>query len=300
MTALRILTTIAVLLVVCGSGRLATVAARQQSTHHFDPAIAMNGWFYSKTAFCDLTSIQSWTCTTCANNSGVVDVTTFFDFDTGAQGYTGYNTDTNTIVVAYRGSADIQNWIMNLDFFQIEYPNSNCSGGCMVHRGFLYVYQAIQSGVMASLKNLTASYGNMEPTILVTGHSLGAAVAILSAADVALAYKSDFDVLVYTYGEPRVGNPAWALWMSTQVLPGAIQFRVTHKADPVPRIPLLQMGFLHVPHEVWYDNDGAGYRFTTCVDNATTEDMTNCENTQFDFAAEDHLLYMGVVANCQL
>ena len=26
--------------------------------------------------------------------------------------------------------------------------------------------------------------------------------------------------------------------------------------------------------------------------------MTNCENTQFDFAVEDHLLYLGVHDGC--
>ena len=264
----------------------------------YDADLAMKGWFYSKAAFCDLSSIQSWTCQACANNSGVVDVTTFHDGWTGAQAYTGYNAKTNTIVLAYRGSADIQNWIYNLDFFLIDYPNADCKG-CQVHRGFLDVYNAVKSGVFASLTALTAKYGSLNPSILVTGHSLGGALAILAAADVSIAYKASFPTIrVYTYGEPRVGNPAWAYWMSTSILPGTIQFRVTHKADPVPRIPPEEFGFLHVPHEVWYNNDLSGNTFTTCVDSATSEDMTNCENTQFDFATADHLLYLGVHAGC--
>lgn len=279
----------------------AVCSAQAADVPVYNSTIAMQGWFYSKTAFCDLPAIEAWTCVTCGNNSGVVDVTTFHNATTGAQAYTGYNMRTNTIVVAYRGSADIQNWIFNLDFFLIAYPSAACPGGCEVHRGFLIVYQSISTGVLAAMHALAAKYHSRQPSILVTGHSLGAALAILSAADVSLAFKASVPaILVYTYGEPRVGNPAWAYWMATDVLPGTIQFRVTHKADPVPRIPPEEFGFLHVPHEVWYNNDLAGDTFTVCVDNATSEDMTNCENTQFAIEPQDHTLYLGIVANCHL
>jgi predicted lipase len=153
-------------------------------------------------------------------NSGLVDVFTFHDGWTGAQAFTGYNTKTNTIVLSYRGSVDMQNWIYILGLFLIDCPNPDCKG-CQAHRGFLDVYNAVKSGVMASLTTLSAKYGSQQPTFLLTVHSLGASLAVLAADDVALAF-ANAQGLFYTYGEPRVGNPVWVLWMASSILPGNV------------------------------------------------------------------------------
>lgn len=45
---------------------------------------------------------------------------------------------------------------------------------------------------------------------MVTGHSLGGALAILAAADIkSVGHKVDE---VYTFGQPRVGNVAFSKW----------------------------------------------------------------------------------------
>ncbi len=90
----------------------------------------------------------------------------FHNATTGAQGYTGYNPVTNTIVAAYRGSADWQNWIFDLDFFLVAYPNALCTGGCQVDRGFLIVYDSIKLGVMASLEDLAHKYNDRQQVTL--------------------------------------------------------------------------------------------------------------------------------------
>ena len=46
--------------------------------------------------------------------------------------------------------------------------------------------------------------------VLVTGHSLGAAVASLDAAMLRMALPSDVAVSSVVFGLPRVGNQAWA------------------------------------------------------------------------------------------
>lgn len=86
---------------------------------------------------------------------------------------------------------------------------------------------------------------------MVTGHSLGGALAVLCAADIYRAY-SRVNYL-YTYGTPRAGNTAFATYMH-QALPNAI--RVTHFKDPVPHLPfeeILKQNYLQVPTEVWYN-----------------------------------------------
>lgn len=283
------------------------------STHTYDSSLAMSCWAYGKAVNCGSTDIIHWNCTSCAAyNPGMVDVGVVDNALTGAQAFVGYNTRTHMVVMTFRGSVNIPNWINNLDFFYTPYPNPSCNEtgglgpngeGCQVHRGFLNVYTSIRDALFAATTELLTRYtsaSNGKPTLLVTGHSLGGALAILGGVDSSLTFAAAAsEILIYTFGEPRVGNPQWATWASEHVISGGKQFRVTHEADPVPRLPPLSFGFQHVPHEVWYNNDLAGNTFTFCADNATTEDMTNCENTQTAFAVEDHLLYLGVPAGCQ-
>lgn len=49
------------------------------------------------------------------------------------QGFVAYLPKDNTIVVAFRGSVDIENWIADLDAPSMIYPK--CTG-CRVHVGF--------------------------------------------------------------------------------------------------------------------------------------------------------------------
>lgn len=59
----------------------------------------------------------------------------------GTYAYVGYNAKTDEIVVAFRGSADIQNWVTNLEFAQCPYPGVN---GAKVHHGFYTAYSHLE------------------------------------------------------------------------------------------------------------------------------------------------------------
>ena len=61
-----------------------------------------------------------------------------------------------------------------------------------------------------------------------------------------------YNVALYTYGSPRVGNPALANFITAQA---GGNYRVTHTNDPVPHLPLAAMGFQHVSPE-YYINKG--------------------------------------------
>lgn len=83
----------------------------------------------------------------------------------------------------------------------------------------------------------------------ITGHSLGAAMAVLSAAHIQTQENITVDEL-YTYGLPRVGDLAFSKWFH-QALPQAIH--VTHYHDIVPHLPPQWLfGYHHTPTEVWY------------------------------------------------
>jgi predicted lipase len=95
------------------------------------------------------------------------------------QGFTGYSSTINGIIVAFRGSSNLQNWIINLSTNQIDYPK--CSG-CKVHNGFYTAWNNLAKPIVSSnIQNLRSLYRDAK--IYVTGHSLGGAIASLSVPD---------------------------------------------------------------------------------------------------------------------
>lgn len=70
-------------------------------------------------------------------------------------------------------------------------------GDSQVHSGFLYAYNVVSSTVLKTVKAQAASYPSY--TIVVTGHSLGGAVASLAAVSIKSALPKA-SLKLYTYG----------------------------------------------------------------------------------------------------
>ncbi|KAK9370322.1 Alpha/Beta hydrolase protein [Lipomyces kononenkoae] len=176
-------------------------------------------------------------------NPGVDIVQTFTNtaFETSCTGYIAidHRPGHRRILLVFRGTDSLTNWFTNLDTTQERYPSLSsesipgCSG-CMVHRGFLRSYLETRAYTKPILEELKAKYPNY--SLLVTGHSLGGAIAILAAAElITEGYLPD----IVTYGQPRVGNREFADWVDSIVASVDVQMtRVTHRSDPVVRVPL--------------------------------------------------------------
>jgi hypothetical protein len=104
-----------------------------------------------------------------------------------------------------------------------------------VHLGFGNSARLIEGPVIAALADTT------EP-LLLAGHSLGGAVAVVLAQKLAAAGRPP--AAVYTYGMPRPGSPAFG-GAYDQVL-GARTFRLLHGQDSVPTVPPAELGWAHV------------------------------------------------------
>lgn len=105
-----------------------------------------------------------------------------------------------------------------------------------VHRGFYQAWSGLDfdkriisrvGEILGSMKDPSAA------KVYVTGHSLGGALATLGAHALRVAY-SDQPLCVYTYGQPRVGNNAFAHEYN-ELVPE--HFAVINDQDPVTRIP---------------------------------------------------------------
>ena len=177
------------------------------------------------------------------------------------------------VVVAFKGSAEPQDFLQDAKF-QMEllaYTRHNAAAPCKacVHRGFLEDFSALNVALVAQVRAslLTAAKVSPNPKVYFTGHSLGGALAVLSALEFA---RQGFPVAaVITFGQPRVGNAAFRdLYNATPVIGsgklgatlGDITHHVINADDPVPLSPPLLFGYRDEGNEVYLPRAcGGGY-----------------------------------------
>lgn len=110
--------------------------------------------------------------------------------------------------------------------------------------------------------------------------------------------ENGFPCDIYTYGSPRVGNTAFANFVTAQA---GGTYRITHLDDAVPRLPPILLGFHHTSPEYWLYTGNA-----TTVD-YTISDMKICEGisnttcnagqSTLDFSA--HSYYFEHTSACE-
>lgn len=134
---------------------------------------------------------------------------------------------TKELIISYRGSSSLQDFITDFAFFPVAY--NGCTG-CEAHVGFYTAWQGIQNQSMAALDNSVKAYPDYQITIV--GHSLGGALVSLAYAGLVSSGKYPQIDAAWSYGEPRVGNQAYADFVdklsgSTDTHVGNF-YRVTH------------------------------------------------------------------------
>jgi pimeloyl-ACP methyl ester carboxylesterase len=111
-------------------------------------------------------------------------------------------------------------------------------GKARVHAGFRWAYHRLSGQIAAWLSE------NPHRALVTTGHSLGAALATLLAADRPHAE-------LVTVGSPRVGNRAFAERFAAR---GAL--RLANGCDGVAQVPWQWLGYVHVGEERYIDRTG--------------------------------------------
>ncbi|CAJ1504529.1 lipase family protein [[Mycobacterium] holstebronense] len=167
--------------------------------------------------------------------------------DTNVFGLMGRDTTSGTAFIAFRGSSDVADWIADFDF--IPAPYAPVAGFGQVHAGFQDIYGCVRASIAANLPAATTGCSQ----ILITGHSLGAALAVLAAPDVAQGMPPNaLEPRLTTFGGPRVGVPDFKAAFDAAI---ECCYRVVNFLDIVPLVP--PAPYVHVGAEIAVDSGGA-------------------------------------------
>lgn len=159
---------------------------------------------------------------------------------TDTSGFIARDDANKAIVLSIRGSYSVRNWIADVEFL---YTNPGLCDGCEAEYGFWNSWDVVRTPLTKIINETVAA--NPDYELVVVGHSLGAAVATLAAAD--LRINGHPSASLYAFASPRVANSALAKFITSQ----GKNYRFTHTKDPVPKLPLLAMGYVHVSPEYY-------------------------------------------------
>jgi hypothetical protein len=90
--------------------------------------------------------------------------------------YMGFNEQLQKIMIIFRGTVDIKNWVEDLSYYQTPY--ASCKN-CQIHEGFYLSYLSISDNVYSQIDKFIAKNPKVE--VVVLGSSLGAALATVAA-----------------------------------------------------------------------------------------------------------------------
>jgi len=144
----------------------------------------------------------------------------------------------DAIYLVFRGTDTPTEDILDAEISQTPY--TFVANGGSVEYGFNQLYEQIHAGIIADMLDLIDS-GNYS-TIYVTGHSLGAGLAVMVVPELA-DQSSTLPTILYTFAGPAVGNRAFKALYETS-LEGS--FRVANTNDVVPKLP--PQGLINCPN----------------------------------------------------
>jgi pimeloyl-ACP methyl ester carboxylesterase len=148
--------------------------------------------------------------------------------DTETFGFVARRSDSRDVYVVFRGTESPDDWLANIELRHVPQQH----GWGRVEEGFDRVYAQCSQVIVAAIRDSGADQ------VLVAGHSLGGALATLSAAD--LKATLNVNSTVYTLASPRVGDVAFADRFNAEC-PGL--WRVVNTEDVITTVPVATTAF---------------------------------------------------------
>lgn len=211
----------------------------------------------------------------------------------------------NEIIVSFSGTCNNRQLLSEfVRSYPVDYSLHEELKGAKVVEYFYWYYlnnfrQDFQKALHTYIKDHPKS------RVVFTGHSLGGAMSVHAAVDAVLSgWIKRSQMLVYTFGQPRVGNHAFTDILANHTL-GI--YRVINGRDIVPHLPpwisfvnlqgwygegILPYYPYHSPVEVWY-KDGFDAEFKLCSGKDGEDSECSNQNGLFNVSINDHVNYFG-------
>ncbi|KAB1209788.1 Phospholipase A1-IIdelta [Morella rubra] len=180
--------------------------------------------------------------------------------------------DRREIYVALRGTIRSYEWIDILgaepqSAKRLMCANDDTDGddhekAPKVMRGWLSIYitedpkspftkTSARTQLLTKIKELVEKYRDEEVSVTLTGHSLGASLAVLSAFDLVENGFTDIPVSAIVFGCPRVGNKAFNKRLKKH--PNVNVLHVKNAIDVIPHYPGRLLGYRNTGVELLID-----------------------------------------------
>ncbi|MBK5351086.1 lipase family protein [Pseudomonas sp. TH41] len=127
------------------------------------------------------------------------------------------------VLISVRGTASLKDAVRDVHALQVPFEE----GVGRVHKGFYSAFQAISNFVRSYLGRFY-----VDQKIIICGHSLGGAIALLLAEALRRSTTQKYNILLYTYGAPRAGDSTFV-----EGAADLVHHRMVNNNDPVPGVP---------------------------------------------------------------
>lgn len=275
-------------------------SSSSSSSPRWNPATAYRHLLYSFAAMDSPSQLSSWSCYHCLlhplTTRGTLISSIIHNNQTDTTVYLAINPTHSEIILSFKGTRDLQQWIQDLKIWTVKQRIEGIEGA-EIHAGFNECFRSVADETYKELMKLKEKYPEYE--VHVTGHSLGGALATLQAFELEYVHGIHVDQ-VFTFGCPRVGNAAFAAAYGKYVT--GQTWRQTHDHDPVPHLPPTSFQYSHVDRaiEIWERDT------VTIVGEYIASDFKVCsmdENEDPDCSASvvgynpfDHISYWNISA----
>ncbi|MCP1462205.1 lipase family protein [Pseudomonas sp. S3E17] len=127
------------------------------------------------------------------------------------------------ILISVRGTFSTADALRDANAHQVAFAD----GVGKAHEGFYQAYRAVRDFVLRYLSQF-----HIGQRIVICGHSLGGAIALLLAEALRRIPERNYNILLYTYGAPRAADAEFTAGASTLV-----HHRIVNHNDPIPSVP---------------------------------------------------------------
>lgn len=166
------------------------------------------------------------------------------------------------IVLAFRGTESIRDWIMNVKSRKVSLFDMNIMNDMneknklkltdiKVHKGFYKQYQGLYPDIIDYFE---INKDKLKKFYCI-GHSLGGALANIASVDLKMRFK-DLECECYTFGAPRTGNKLFSKVFEKLVSKST---RAVYDDDIVPRIPGYWRGYRHCGTKLKFKDKKIGF-----------------------------------------